>query len=160
MEINPLILIGERLISIRKYNNLSISALAKIAGVSSQAISDIENNVTMNPKTSLVKNICEKLDVSYDWLINGTGSMVRNVKQNDNENSSLLAEKDKRIEELKTMLEKSNDTINFFQNLVNNSLGLISKDLEILKKYNFGMNDEKLGKYKEFALGVGVFSKL
>lgn len=69
--------LGERLDQIKYHFKLNNSDLAKIAGVSSQAISDIVNGITDNPKVSTMKNISSKLEISLEWLIEGTGQMKK-----------------------------------------------------------------------------------
>lgn len=128
---------------IRENKGISKKSVYDALGMTRQGYDKMIENDTIS--ASNLKIIANLFNVStsdfYDEIAN-------KVSNND-----LIHEKDMRIEELKS-------TIDFLKNLVSGSLGLISKDLELLKKYNFGMNDEKLGKYKELALGVGVFSKL
>lgn len=68
---------GERLKELRKYLGLSREDFAKRLGLKSRGkIENIELGRT-NPDEDFLKLICNTYNVSYDWLVNGTGSMFR-----------------------------------------------------------------------------------
>ena len=62
---------------VKRHFRLNNSNLAKMAGCSPQAINDIVNGVTDNPKIGLIRNIVRELGISYDWLVDGVGSMIK-----------------------------------------------------------------------------------
>ncbi len=68
----------ERLKTAFKLNN---GDLAKIAGVSNQAIGDIVNDVTDNPKIGLLIKISTGLKVNLTWLATGEGDMIDNYSR-------------------------------------------------------------------------------
>ncbi len=68
----------ERLKVAFKLNN---GDLAKMAGVSHQAIGDIVNGVTDNPKIGLLVKISDHLQVNLNWLAKGEGEMIDNYSR-------------------------------------------------------------------------------
>lgn len=68
----------ERLKVAFKLNN---GDLARLAGVSNQAIGDIVNNVTDNPKIGLLIKISDALKVNLNWLATGQGEMLDNYSR-------------------------------------------------------------------------------
>lgn len=75
MENTPATL-GERLRQARKDAQLSQSALAEAAGVTKQAISKIEHDLTSSPATSTLEPIARALQVSLRWLLTGHQSGI------------------------------------------------------------------------------------
>lgn len=69
--------LGARLDTIKQRFKLNTSDLAKISGVTPQAIADILNGITDNPKISTLRNISTKLEINIDWLVNGNGEMTK-----------------------------------------------------------------------------------
>ena len=62
--------IGEKIEKIRKEKNLSQKELAKIVNASQKTISNIENG-TNEPKIGVIIEMCNKLNISADWLLLG-----------------------------------------------------------------------------------------
>lgn len=79
----------ERLKVAFKLNN---GDLARIAGVSNQAIGDIVNGVTDNPKVGLLVKISTGLKVNLNWLATGEGEMLE-TNSRKNEDGKGLTEK-------------------------------------------------------------------
>lgn len=65
--------IGERLRLIRKEADLSQDDVGAIAGVTKQAISQIERGVTTNPEAATLEPVCRKLGINLHWLMTGKG---------------------------------------------------------------------------------------
>lgn len=67
--------IGERIIYLRERFNLSQEDLGNLIGVSRFTISNYEAE-RRNVTERALKDICRVLNVSYDWLKEGTGDMI------------------------------------------------------------------------------------
>lgn len=74
--------IGERLKEARKSFNISQDNLADKIGVSRGVITNIEHEKT-EPTLLVVNAICDVLNVSKEWLLNGTGEMCILSKEDD-----------------------------------------------------------------------------
>lgn len=70
--------IGNRISKYRKEKGLTQEELANLLGVSAQAVSKWENDVSC-PDISLLPQLCKVLGVSADELLTGSGSEVRLV---------------------------------------------------------------------------------
>lgn len=68
--------IGDRLKKARQELKLTQEALAEMAGVSKQAISQIERGTTKDPAAATLEPICRKAGISLHWLMNGSGDML------------------------------------------------------------------------------------
>ncbi|MGI6261888.1 MAG: helix-turn-helix domain-containing protein [Acutalibacteraceae bacterium] len=66
--------IGERIKEVRAYNHLTQKAMAQEIFVSASYMSKIESGKEM-PTSMLLKLISLQYNVSYEWLVKGTGSM-------------------------------------------------------------------------------------
>ena len=62
---------GDRLKAARKTKGYSRPQLAKICGLTDRTIQNYENG-SSNPKTEITQKLATALDVSVDYLINGT----------------------------------------------------------------------------------------
>lgn len=69
-------LIGKRVSVLRKTLKLTQTEFAKALSIGQQALSMIENG-QRDLSEKNIKLICFSYKVSYDWLVNGTGSMFR-----------------------------------------------------------------------------------
>ena len=65
-------MIGERIKAIRKEKGLSITKLAKQAGVSKSYLSYIERNIQNNPSLQFLGKIAVPLDTTIEYLLNET----------------------------------------------------------------------------------------
>lgn len=65
---------GSRLRHLRKEANLRLDDLAGDAGVTRQAISNIERNVTKKPEASTLEPIARKRGWNLAWILTGKGS--------------------------------------------------------------------------------------
>lgn len=72
--------IGNRITRLRKARGLTQEALAEQVGVSSQAVSKWENDLSC-PDISLLPRLCQALGVSCDELLTGSGSAVACVPE-------------------------------------------------------------------------------
>ncbi len=63
--------VGKRILEARKNNRLTREKLAEMSGISVQFLSDIENGRKSMTITTL-RNICNSLNLSADYIINGT----------------------------------------------------------------------------------------
>lgn len=68
---------GDRLEQLKIRLKLNNSKLAKAAGVTGQAIADIINGKAENPRVNVLIGICQTYQVNYEWLLEGTGPMLR-----------------------------------------------------------------------------------
>ncbi|KHO63327.1 MULTISPECIES: helix-turn-helix domain-containing protein [Thermoanaerobacter] len=91
--------VGERIKYARKKNNLTITALSKLTGLSVGNLSDLENNKSMPSSNALIK-LKNALNVSIDWLL--TGQQIEYIKEEgekylSREELESISEKDKII---------------------------------------------------------------
>ena len=63
--------VGKRIFDARKEKNMTREKLAEMSGISVQFLSDIENGRKSMTITTL-RNICNSLNLSADYIINGT----------------------------------------------------------------------------------------
>ncbi|WP_431800774.1 helix-turn-helix domain-containing protein [Halobacillus andaensis] len=63
-------MIGTTIYKIRRGKGISLSELAKQAGISKSNLSNIERNVNKNPSINLIKKIAGVLDVDLYELLN------------------------------------------------------------------------------------------
>ncbi|MDD3238238.1 MAG: helix-turn-helix transcriptional regulator [Candidatus Gastranaerophilales bacterium] len=71
--------INERLKSIRNQKNLTQADFGKNIGVSKQAVSNVENNLS-NPSIELLSKLMMYYDVNLNWLICGKGNMFNTTQ--------------------------------------------------------------------------------
>ncbi len=71
-------MIGDRFKELRSTLNMRQSDFAAKLGVSSAALSKIENNLTVNPRTEIVNSLIHEFKVNMEWLFSGTGEMFTN----------------------------------------------------------------------------------
>ena len=76
--------LGEKLSKLRKENNYTQEQLADILGVSRQAISKWESNITY-PETDKLIRMSELFDCSLDYLLKDAEETGRNNQSNSNE---------------------------------------------------------------------------
>lgn len=67
--------LGARLRHARLEAKLSQEEAGRLAGVSKQAISHIENDRTKNPEAATLEPLSRRLGVSLQWLMTGKGAM-------------------------------------------------------------------------------------
>ncbi|WP_243283783.1 helix-turn-helix domain-containing protein [Clostridium thermobutyricum] len=73
--------IKERFKELRKELKLNQSEFGKRLAVSKDVISNIEIG-RVQPKTLLIDAICDTFKVNKDWLVNGSGNMFNDSKEN------------------------------------------------------------------------------
>lgn len=73
--------IKERIKQIRKYNKLSQENFGKNLGVSRDVISNIEQG-RVEPKDLIIEHICNIYSINKDWLLYGTGQMLKETVSN------------------------------------------------------------------------------
>ncbi len=76
--------LSEKITAIKAHFKLNNNQLGDIAGVRGQSIINIEKGETINPKSSVLRNISSKLGVSLQWLMDDEGEMLmeENIKTN------------------------------------------------------------------------------
>lgn len=74
--------LGERLKSLREGKKFSKGALAEKAGVHYSQIGRYERNEA-TPSAEILKNLANELEVSTDFLMNGTSEQIANNSIND-----------------------------------------------------------------------------
>lgn len=67
--------LGERLKIARKSKGLTQDRLAKKIGTSRGVITNIELNKTDMPQPLIINALCNVLEITQEWLLNGTGEM-------------------------------------------------------------------------------------
>lgn len=75
--------ISERIQQVRSSLKLSRKAFGEVLGVSGDVINNIEGNRLKRPeqKEPIYKLICQKFNVSYDWLMTGQGEMFEDLPE-------------------------------------------------------------------------------
>lgn len=74
-------MIGKRIREYRKHQNMTMRQLATIVGISQGSLSDIENGHS-NPSSDTILNFVRLTDISVDWLLTGSGNMLKgNVQE-------------------------------------------------------------------------------
>ena len=145
--------IGQNIATFRKEKNITQEALAEICGVSSQAVSKWENDISC-PDIALLKTIARTFGVSVDELMDdGEGPVTRLVETKDMSNKFL------RIK----VLSADGDKVN-----VNLPLALIELLLAndgIASNLSFGGDMDKTFKMIDFKqifnmVSLGVMGKL
>lgn len=74
--------VGERILKLRKENNISQEELGFKINVSRQTISKWENNES-SPDLNNLKSLAKLFNVSTDYLINGNKRLVKKTKAQD-----------------------------------------------------------------------------
>ena len=69
---------GERIKEIRKTLDLTLEKFGEKLGVQRAAVSKIERG-QVTPTDQMVKSICREFNVSYDYLVDGTGDMFSDL---------------------------------------------------------------------------------
>ena len=90
-------MIGDRFKALRSELNLRQSDFAAKLGISSAALSKIENNLTVNPRTEIVNQLIHEFNVNMEWLFSGTGEMFANSEIHE-DNSTIDEYRRKTIE--------------------------------------------------------------
>lgn len=68
--------VKERLLKIRKEQNLTQDEFAEKLGLSKNYIWQIEKG-ERNPSDRTIKDVCRTFRVNYDWLVDGIGDMYQ-----------------------------------------------------------------------------------
>lgn len=69
---------GERIKEIRKTLDLTLEKFGEKLGVQRAAVSKIEKG-QVTPTDQMIKSICREFNVSYDYLVDGTGDMFSDL---------------------------------------------------------------------------------
>ena len=69
---------GERVKEVRKALGLTLEKFGEKVGVTKQTVSRIENGVN-NITEQMIISICRTYNVSYDYLVDGTGGMFSDL---------------------------------------------------------------------------------
>lgn len=64
----------KRISQIRKSHNLSVRAFGDVIGISGSAVSKLENGEN-SPSEQSIRAICNRFNISRDWLERGEGEM-------------------------------------------------------------------------------------
>ena len=81
--------VGKRIRDLRKASGLRQGELARRAGMSQSALSDLERGDTTVPRGDSLVGLAVALKVSHQWLMSGEGSPVE-LMQPDLDESELL----------------------------------------------------------------------
>ena len=90
--------IGQRLKDARKNRGMSQDMLAKKIGASRGVITNIEHDKVDTPQPIVINAICNALNISKEWLIDGIGSM--DIDQTTAHSAKVLSEIYSRAQEL------------------------------------------------------------
>ena len=74
--------LGQRIVAARyayKPHRISQRELAQRIGISSKSLNLIESGDTIDPRSSIVRNLSEVLGVSADWLLKGNHEEIDSV---------------------------------------------------------------------------------
>ena len=113
--------INERIKNIRKDNNLSQIDFSRVLNIKQATLSQIENDV-IAPSLDIIKKIIGNYNISYEWLIDGVGTMLK--------------------EEKNTYIYNSVVNENSIENKITNN-GLINYTIEKIKDLETKLNNEK-----------------
>ena len=113
--------INERIKNIRKDNNLSQIDFSRVLNIKQATLSQIENDV-IAPSLDIIKKIIGNYNISYEWLIDGVGTMLK--------------------EEKNTYIYNSVANENSIENKITNN-GLINYTIEKIKDLETKLNNEK-----------------
>ncbi|AVK49382.1 XRE family transcriptional regulator [Clostridium sp. MF28] len=67
--------LGERLKTARKFKGLTQDKLAEKIGTSRGVVTNLEHDKTETPQPLIINALCNALEISQEWLINGIGEM-------------------------------------------------------------------------------------
>jgi len=82
--------INERLFEKLRETGKTESELAEILKISTEQVRKWENSRSAAPKTEYLPVICEYLNVSLDWLVNGKEKETPNTAYNTNVNGGMV----------------------------------------------------------------------
>jgi len=83
-------MIGSRIKELRKEKKLTITELAKRAGVSKSYLSYIERDVQKNPSLQFLTKISKPLDTSIEYLLGDENSDIHPIEALDEEWTMLI----------------------------------------------------------------------
>lgn len=136
--------LGDRLKQVSIARRISLSKMGPLIGLSKQAISDIVNGKTLNPRSNVIYDLAEKLEINADWLMTGKGEMVAVPEITTQSTDMAVKELIREVNFLREQLEKRDKQ---FDSL-----------LEILKQEDNGieppvyvMHPHGLPEWKQFA---------
>lgn len=75
MKVVFILTLGERLKMARKSKGFTQDKLAEEIGTSRGVITNLEHDKTETPQPLIINALCTTLEISKEWLINGTGKM-------------------------------------------------------------------------------------
>lgn len=87
--------IGDRVKYARAASGMNQPELARLVGISKQALSQIESGVTKNPRPDTLLNIADSTGFEYRWLITGVGAKTNKEAAMDRLDISSLPDKSK-----------------------------------------------------------------
>ena len=97
------IIIGKFILQKRKEKNLTQEELAEKLGVSNKTISKWENGKCM-PDYSVIKNLCEELEITVAELMDGENAEDKSVRTYDEEQIMDLLKRTQDLEKQKNLL--------------------------------------------------------
>jgi transcriptional regulator with XRE-family HTH domain len=80
--------LGQRIVAARLAQlprRMSQRDLARLIGISSKSLNQIESGETNDPKSSIIRKISEVLGVSTDWLLKGDQSEGNRMQKEEHE---------------------------------------------------------------------------
>jgi transcriptional regulator with XRE-family HTH domain len=69
--------IGERIDTVRKLRGVSYAKIAKALDITPQYFKKIRDGATPNVSSAIYKAFCYEYDIQLEWLVYGTGEMLR-----------------------------------------------------------------------------------
>ena len=113
--------IGKRFLYLRKHFSLNQTEFANNLNITQQTISQIEKGIIL-PSLEIINIVTSKYCISYEWLIDGVGTMLK--------------------EEKNTYIYNSVANENSIENKITNN-GLINYTIEKIKDLETKLNNEK-----------------
>ena len=106
--------IGKRIAQVRKRLGLNQIEFAKVFGISQSAFKNYERGVA-DPPAKLVISICQKHEVSAEWLLLGTGYMDASARKKTRESAITTVISFLEIEQLELPLESAVNLIDLIE---------------------------------------------
>jgi len=120
--------IGKRLFEVRKHFSFNQTEFANELEITQQTISQIEKGIIFS-SLEIINNITSKHCISYEWLIDGVGSMLKEEKSKVIYNSV--------VKEPEVKYNSNIDVVKYLQKEISElkeSINIKEKIIEILQK--------------------------
>ena len=135
--------IGKRIILVRKYLKLNQVAFSKEIEVTQQTISQIETGV-IAPSLEIIYKITGNYGISYDWLITGEGSMLKDeIIENGNVKFIHNGDGHNIINHKAEQLQISSDLCNIKMEMLEKEIEMLKGQIDFFKAQNEELKKDK-----------------